>query len=88
MTALSIHLPDAMAKQSQALAKQLGISRTQFIRYAVMHEIERVKKQTLLNAMADDFEKMKTDPEYLALSKEIEEGLNESLPEDNNKWWE
>ena len=39
MTTLSINLPTTLAKASQEAAMNLGISRTQFIRQAITHEI-------------------------------------------------
>jgi hypothetical protein len=52
MTALSINLPNQLAEASQQAAEALGISRTQFIRQAVIHELANFHAQRERELMA------------------------------------
>ncbi|BBJ31128.1 hypothetical protein RAS_02370 [Rickettsia asiatica] len=45
MTSLSITLPDNIAKASNEIAKKLGLSRTAFIRQAIIHELDILQSQ-------------------------------------------
>jgi metal-responsive CopG/Arc/MetJ family transcriptional regulator len=45
MISLSIILPDTIAKASNEAAKKLGISRTEFIRQAIIHELNNFQLQ-------------------------------------------
>ncbi len=87
MNTLSINFPDDLVEASQRAAEELGISRTQFIRQAVVHELKNYRKQRELKAMATAFAAMNKHPEYLKESKEIEENLNTLLPEEADQWW-
>ncbi len=87
MTALSLHLPDKLAKESQDAAHRLGISRAEFIRQAIEHELESQKAQLELDAITESFAAMKKHPDYLKESQEIDEDLNVKLPKDKNQWW-
>lgn len=88
MTTLSITLPENIAQASQNMAKKLGITRTQFIRLAISHELEKVAAQAEIEAMAQSMKAMKTSKEYLAEAEEIMEGLNAELPEEEeSEWW-
>ncbi|NJO16258.1 MAG: hypothetical protein HC877_11050 [Thioploca sp.] len=42
MTTLSIELPDLLVETSQTLAQQQGISYADFIRQAIVNEIENI----------------------------------------------
>ena len=85
-TALSIHLPFNLAQASQKLAKQLHMSRTQFIRMAIEHEIKNWQVKQEQMAMAKSFALMNKNEDYLAESDEIMGGLNESL-DNEEPWW-
>jgi metal-responsive CopG/Arc/MetJ family transcriptional regulator len=87
MTTLSIVLPDDLAKASQAAAQELGVSRTQFIRNAIAHELENFQARLEEEAMVKSFIAMKDNKNYLAEAEEITEGLNSILPEDKERWW-
>jgi predicted transcriptional regulator len=87
MTTISITLPDRIARASQNMAKKMGISRTQFIKIAISHELENVIARTELEAMAQSLLALKNSKEYLAEAEEIMEGLNSELPEDEPEWW-
>lgn len=86
MTALSVHLPDQLAKASQIAANQLGISRTEFFRQAITHELENFHLKMEQEAMARSFVAMKKDNEYLNESDELDK-LTPDLPIEKDEWW-
>ena len=88
MISLLIKLTEDMANASKIAAKRLGISRTQFIRNAILHEVARVERKHLLHGMIKDFQAMKKDSTYQEFSKELDEGLDDDLLPDEGKWWE
>ena len=65
MTTLSIILSDPLAKASQEAALKLGISRTQFIRQAITHELENYQAQLEQEAIIKSFSAMKHNKKYL-----------------------
>ena len=87
MTALSIVLPDNLAKESQEAARRLHLTRTEFIRQAIIHELEKLHKQFEQEAMSRSFQAMKKSPKYLAESDAIDQGLKGALPKDKDDWW-
>jgi metal-responsive CopG/Arc/MetJ family transcriptional regulator len=87
MTALSINLPDKLAEDSQQAAEVLGISRTQFIRQAVVHELEVFHAQREREMMAKAFVKMKKDPDYKKELQSIESNLDTQLQDEGKEWW-
>ena len=87
MTTLSIVLPDNLAKASQEIAARLGISRTQFIRQAIAHELEDFQSQLEEEAIVKAFSAMKDNKKYLEETKKLTEGLNSDLPNDGEEWW-
>ncbi|CAN5352643.1 hypothetical protein BH10PSE19_BH10PSE19_06950 [soil metagenome] len=88
MTSLSIVMPDILAKASQEAAKHLGISRTEFIRQAVMHELANIQSQLERKAIIKSIQAMKKSKPYLQEVEEITEYFNSVLPnEDEEGWW-
>lgn len=87
MTALSIHLPDSIAKASKIAARKLGLSRSEFIRQAILHELDNMQARLELEEMAKSFSAMKKHKDYLSESEEIENQLNDELPEEKEEWW-
>lgn len=87
MTALSINLPEKLAEASQQAAEILGISRTQFIRQAVIHELENFHAQREREMMAKAFEKMKKDPLYKKELHSIETDFDTQLNNEEKEWW-
>lgn len=87
MTTLSIVLPDNLAKASQEVAVRLGISRTQFIRQAIAHELEEFQSQLEQEAIVKSISAMKKDKKYLKDAEKMTEGLNSDLPDDGEEWW-
>jgi len=87
MTTLSIILSDTLAKASQEAAGRLGISRTQFIRQAILHELEQFEAKLEQDAMIRSILSMKENKAYLQETKQITEILNSTLPDDGEEWW-
>jgi len=87
MTALSIHIPDDLAKASQEAARKLGVSRSSFIRTAISHELQKFKSQFEQEAMAKSMALMQTNQPYLKELEEIENYLSTALPDDRENWW-
>ena len=88
MTSLSIILPDTIAEDSSKVAKKLGVSRTEFIRRAIIHELDSFKKSYEEEGMIRSFNAMKQSAKYSKESNEIIEHLFTELPEEEDKWWE
>jgi metal-responsive CopG/Arc/MetJ family transcriptional regulator len=86
-TTLSINLPDQLAKASQAAAKRMGMSRTEFIRQAIAHEIAQFEAHLEEEEMASAMRAMKKSKHYLNESDEIMNGFSDELPKDNKEWW-
>lgn len=88
MTAISIHLPDQMAQASLQFAKQLHMSRAEFIRTAIEHEIKRLLALKEQIAMAKAFVALGKNKDYLRESDEIMDGLNDPVDTDEeDEWW-
>jgi len=87
MTAISLKLPDDLARESKSIAESIGITRTELIRRALRHELNEVKLQLELKAMANAFEVMRDDPAYKQESEELDAGLDEVLPGETDGWW-
>lgn len=87
MTALSIHLSEKLAKASQEVAEELGLSRTEFIRQAVAHELENFYARRECDMIAKCFAAMRKNPSYLKETKELEGFDSNNLPNDEEEWW-
>ena len=87
MTILSISLPDTLAKASQEAASKMGISRTEFIRQAVSHELKHFQEMLEEKAMVASMMAMKKSKIYRKEANDITEGFSTDLPEDKNGWW-
>jgi len=87
MTAISLKLPDDLARESKSIAESIGISRTELIRRALRHELDDVKSQLEREAMAHALEVMRDDPAYNRESEELDTGLDELLPGEAEGWW-
>lgn len=88
MAAISLKLPDDLAEESKALAEQLGITRTEFIRQALRHEVREIKAELERQAMAEALKAMREDPDYLQESEQLENGLTHRLPNEPDHWWQ
>lgn len=87
MTAISLHLPDELARASQEAAHELGISRNHFIRQAIAHELKLIRSRQEQKAMAKALKLMETSADYISESREIDEDLNSNLPDEEDNWW-
>ena len=87
MTTLSIILPDNLAYASQQVAEELGLSRTEFIRRAIKHEIKQVRARLEEQEMVKSLQAMKNDKEYMQLSEELTTGFVAHLPDEEDQWW-
>ena len=84
MIALSIKLPEDLAEQSRRVARELGITRSELIRQALVHEIDHIQAGLERRAMAQSLQAM------AAASREAEaldRALDEMLPEETEGWW-
>lgn len=87
MTTVSIILPNSLAKASQEAAGRLGISRTQFIRQAIAHELDNFQAQIEREAMVKSMSAMKNSKAYLEEAEKIMEELNSGLSNEEEGWW-
>ena len=87
MTAISLKLPDELARQSTKAAEKMGISRTELIRVALEHELAAIGKRLERADMAKAFEVMRKDSEYERESRILDQGLMETLPNESENWW-
>ncbi len=86
MSALSIMLPDELALDSSLIAKQMHISRSQFIRLAIENEIKSYKIKKEQKAMVAAFKIIKQHPSYLIEMDEIER-LDDPMKDEGAFWW-
>ncbi|OGT64472.1 MAG: hypothetical protein A3J38_05795 [Gammaproteobacteria bacterium RIFCSPHIGHO2_12_FULL_45_9] len=87
MSAISIHLPDKLAEYSQKVAVKLHMSRAQFIRMAIEHELSRWKAEQEQLAIAKSFAAMRGHKRYLHEAMDIMDELNAPLNKDKGQWW-
>ncbi len=87
MGAVLINLPEFITENSTKAAKDLGISRTEFIKQAIIHELDNLKKNTEERKIAKVFQEMKKSEKYLNESNEIIDSLSIILPEEKTRWW-
>jgi predicted transcriptional regulator len=87
MIAVSLKLPDELAEESKRLAEQIGITRTELIRQALQHELDRIKRQMEREAMAASFRAMRQNDEYLKEAETLDDEFSEFLPDESETWW-
>ena len=88
MTAISLRLPDDLARQSTKAAEKMGISRTELIRVALEHELAAISKRLERADMARAFEAMRKDSEYERESGILDQGLMDAVPDESENWWQ
>ena len=88
MTAISLKLPDELARKSTEAAEKMGISRAELIRVALEHELADISKRLERADMAKAVEAMREDPDYERLSASLDQGLMEDLPNELENWWQ
>lgn len=86
MTALSILVPDQLAQDSLSIAKQMHISRSQFIRLAIENEIASYRLKKDQSRMAAGFNALKKHPDYLIDMHDMER-LDTPLNDEGACWW-
>lgn len=87
ITTLSITLPDNVAKASNEVAKRLKISRTQFIRQAVIHELNSFQTRLEQGNIIKSLAAMKNSKKYNQDIEELTLDLNSDLPQERAEWW-
>ena len=88
MKNLSISLTKDLILCSDAASNALGITRTEFIRRSLMHELKSFKIKNIENNMIKSFEAMKKSKDYLIESKELDIGFDSDLKNDDvGEWW-
>lgn len=87
MSAISVKLPDSLLQESTQIAEEMGLSRSELIRLALVHEITHFKAAKERQAMAESLRAMKQDSNYLTQSDELDAGLNDVLPPETEQWW-
>ena len=88
MTAISLKLPDDLARKSTKAAQKMGISRTELIRVALEHELADISKRLERADMAKAIEAMRKDPAYERESATLDQGLMDDLPNESENWWQ
>lgn len=86
MTALSILVPNELAQDSLLIAKQMHISRSQFIRIAIENEIKSFMIKKEQDRMVSGFKALKKNRDYLVELDEIA-ALDTPLKEEDESWW-
>jgi len=86
MTALSIIVPDELAEDSSFIAKEMHISRSQFIRLAIENEIKAYKLVREQQDMVFGFKALKQQESYLEEINDIEQ-LDINLKDEGEFWW-
>jgi len=88
MTAISLKLPDELARKSTKVAEKMGISRAELIRVALEHELADISKRLERADMAKAVEAMREDPDYERESASLDQGLTGDLPNELENWWQ
>lgn len=86
MAALSIMVPDALAEDSLWIAKKMHISRSQFIRLAIEHEIKAYRLMREQQEMVTGFKALKQHADYLDEINDLEQ-LDVNLKDEGEFWW-
>jgi len=88
MTAISLKLPDELARKSTEAAEKMGISRAELIRVALEHELADIGKRLERADMVKAVGAMREDPDYQRESTSLDQGLMEDLPNEPENWWQ
>ena len=88
MKSLLLSFPEFLISESDKAAVQLGVSRSEFIRQSVIHELKKLAKRTRENNIISSFDAMKKSDVYLKESVILDDGLVEeiNIGEDDG-WW-
>ena len=88
MTAISLKLPDELARKSTKAAEKMGISRAELIRVALEHELADIGKRLERADMVKAVKAMREDPDYQRESASLDQGRIEDLPNEPENWWQ
>lgn len=88
MAAISLKLPDDLARESKLIADKIGLTRTELIRQALRHELDTIEARLERAAMAEALKSMRDDLDYIQESEALYEGLAEPLPGESDNWWQ
>jgi metal-responsive CopG/Arc/MetJ family transcriptional regulator len=86
MTTLSIVVPDELAENISFIAKEMHMSRSQFIRLAIENEIKAYRLMKKQQDMVVGFRALKQQNSYLDEMHELEQ-LNVNLKDEKEFWW-
>lgn len=79
---------ESVLDESNRQAKRLGMSRSDFIRLSVVHELKNLSQNTKKDNIISSFNAMKESKEYLVESKILDGSLAENVNIDEAKdWW-
>lgn len=79
---------ESILDESSRQAKRLGMSRSDFIRLSVVHELKNLSQNTKKDNIISSFNAMKESKEYLIESKALDDSLAENVNIDEAKdWW-
>ena len=84
MIALSIKLPEDLAEHSRQVARKLGITRSELIRQALLHEIDQVEAGLERRAIARSLQAMAGASTQI---EALDRAMDETLPEEKEGWW-
>lgn len=87
MGSLAITLPDKIIKASSEVSKKLGITRTAFIRQAVVHELENFQTKLEQEGIIKSFNAMKKSKMYLKEANKLIDEFDLPLPQEHEEWW-
>ena len=88
MKSLLLSFPEILIRESDKAANKLGVSRSEFIRQSVIHELDRLAKTTKENHIISSFNSMKKSDNYFKESNLIDDQLTEDINiDEDDEWW-
>ena len=87
MAAISLKLPEDLARTSKEIAEKIGLTRAELIRQALRHELAAIEARLEKAAMAEALQAMSHDAAYCQESETLDEGLADSIREEPDQWW-
>ena len=88
MKSLLLSFPEILISKSDDAANKLGVSRSEFIRQAVIHELEKLTKRTKENNIISSFEAIKKSKSYSKEGKILDDNLSECINiDEEDEWW-
>lgn len=87
MTSLCITIPESTAKATSEAAKSLGVSRAEFIRQAIIHELSGFERRAEELKIIKSFSAMRGLKAYSKESENLMDSLPSDLPDEKDEWW-